>query len=81
MNIAFKLWFWLMLLGVVLLIAFILSYEFFGQVNQNVTVTPYWVWLLLVVTIFILVMSLILFFLDHRTCNQLTTLTYKDIKC
>jgi hypothetical protein len=81
MNIASKVWFWLLLLGLIMLIAFILSYEFLGQVNQNVTTTPYWVWLLLVVTIFTLLLSLILFFLDDRKSHELTNVTYKDLSC
>lgn len=39
-------WFWLMVIGVLGLIATIITFEFLGETSNNSTSTPWWIWIL-----------------------------------
>jgi hypothetical protein len=59
-------WFWLLIFSIVGFIVSIIFYETSGQTATGNTSTPGWIWTMFIISIFLFVLSFILYWLDLR---------------
>jgi len=69
-------WFWFMVIGVSGIIASILCYEFLGEASENNTtgITPWWIYFLFCISLFILIISFIFYCMWIKCYN-------KELRC
>jgi hypothetical protein len=70
-NPAYKLWFWLLIISIILIIISIVMFETYGQTSfTGVKETPPWVWVIFAITLLFWVVALILYALDVAAYNK-----------